>query len=356
MNVGEDPTLPLTRTDIERLRRRSAPHVAAAKLVAQGPVRPLQVSAELAFFESLEAFAHIGFAGTPANMLTSGLGPMISGEIEVSRPSLAELALVLGLPPPPPPPEHWPEPIEPTFGAVDAIRPRTPESANPMPRANALSGPWLAAGQHASDVSGAWPQPPLVASGPVQSVQESPVREVEAKDDLDSPARRRWPWVVVLVGAAAATIGSIAIFAEPSLALPEPQIAVITPPEPKVILSEPPVPESIDFPVHPDKLPTVSEEGPVVIFEPPRKKDSPKSAACRATRDQAAAAFLAGQWANVESLTRRKVCWKRPRDFTPIRLRALFELGQFDECIKLGKGDKSPAGAKWKTTCENAKS
>ncbi|MFV8749024.1 hypothetical protein ACNOYE_00575 [Nannocystaceae bacterium ST9] len=343
MEAVEDPTQPLTRDDIDRLRRRSAPYVAAArrpppKVIAQGPVRPRQAALELAFIDSLEAFDHIGYAGTPANMITSEQCPTVHGEFEVARLSLAELALVI----PPPPREHWPDPVEPTFGDPGDV---------PVPRTATWSGPWLEAGQQASQLSGTWTAP--ASTPPPVATESKPLLESprsEIVDEID-PARRRraWPWMLPIAGVAAALVAWQA-WPQPT---PEPPPAPPTPTT--VIIDQAPIPEEpVDF-ERPMVVDPIDDEL-IVDPGPTSSKDKPTSAGCRALRDRATAAFQAGAWVEVESTTRRKGCWKSGRSLTLMRVRALFELKRFDECIRVARRDNSEDAKKWKKTCEDAKS
>ena len=93
-----------------------------------------------------------------------------------------------------------------------------------------------------------------------------------------------------------------------------------------------------------------SAKAPAVAAE-----DTPE---CRAHRARAARARRDGEWATLERLTRRMGCWGRAsvskNQATALRMRALFELDRYSECIDVGASAESKEITKWANNCRRA--
>lgn len=271
---------------------------------------------------------HIGFSGTPANMRTSRQGVVTSGEFQVTRPSLDEIT-------------------------VQLRRPAESGHDHPIPvsRPGQLSGSWPAPGERAGQLSGSWSEPPQ--SLPVEEAAEF-IDESDIDEEFEGGRRRVWPWVLALVGTAASIAAwqlwpdSPAPAVPPTIVISAAEVPAQPPEFPAP--APPPIPASV-LPIdagESDKgeKPSRSGEKPDVVWSP----------GCRQARDRTQAAFSLGEWDTVELLTRRKECWAHVRDAYVLRLRALFELGRFDDCIKFAERDDAAVVKKWKKTCEDAKS
>ena len=124
-------------------------------------------------------------------------------------------------------------------------------------------------------------------------------------------------------------------------------------------------PDVVSVPAHPP--PNITESTPTIApavtstpkpqppSKPPVRRKSKSAAAtspCVAQRRDAKTALSRADWDEAELLTRS--CWRKSRKVKVQRMRALFELGRFEECIKLGDSDRSKDVGKWQENCSRA--
>ena len=72
---------------------------------------------------------------------------------------------------------------------------------------------------------------------------------------------------------------------------------------------------------------------------------------CATQRERADVALRDGEWRELNELSRETKCWSPRRKARALRMNALFELGRYDECIRVGNGSNHPDIKKWTTPC-----
>jgi len=75
---------------------------------------------------------------------------------------------------------------------------------------------------------------------------------------------------------------------------------------------------------------------------------------CVRHRGQAQDALRRGKWTELDGLAQRTECWSSSRTANALRLRALFELERYRECVELGRKAKSKEEKKWLSNCKRA--
>lgn len=100
---------------------------------------------------------------------------------------------------------------------------------------------------------------------------------------------------------------------------------------------------AVDLPVSKPAVPTL--DAPAMPIASERAKSSRSTNAGRASsgecievRRTAEQALRRGRWLDVERHTRTRHCWQRQSDRLTLRIRALFELERFDECLAVNVG------------------
>ena len=85
-----------------------------------------------------------------------------------------------------------------------------------------------------------------------------------------------------------------------------------------------------------------------------RKPSEPRQS-CKVTVEEAERAGRRGRWDDTERLTRQfPQCWNSTLERKKLRMRALFELDRFEECIKLGRGSSNATIERLANGCREA--
>jgi serine/threonine-protein kinase len=89
----------------------------------------------------------------------------------------------------------------------------------------------------------------------------------------------------------------------------------------------------------------------------PKQKPNPSESAvkpeCDGVEQKARAAEDKADWRQVASLTARKECWSSAKERTSLRIRAMFELGNWKECAALGESATEPSLEKYIKQCQS---
>lgn len=234
-------------------------------------------------------------------------------------------------------------------------------------------------GQPASPVSPIAEPQPIVGADPGPAPSEPACDHEELpEDESEAPSKRR---LVVIIVAVIATLAIVAWVAfdrwgvdaserestEPSdpnggspphvapsepAERPEPGPALELVPEIDVDTGDesspavqPPQPEPRPKP-KPKPKPAPSET------EPKPKSDAP-AAQCDGVEQNAHAAADKAKWRKVASLTASKSCWSSSAERTDLRVRAMFELGNWKECKALGENSTNPRIHKYVKHCQS---
>lgn len=105
-----------------------------------------------------------------------------------------------------------------------------------------------------------------------------------------------------------------------------------------------------------DDQPPAAEPIPDDELQPASREDEPRSEdGCSQRRKQASDALRHGQWTQLDKLAQRTGCWPRTDRALALRMRALFELERFQECVKLGARSKSREIQQWVNNCQRAR-
>lgn len=310
----DEPTQPFSRPEIDRLRQvakaeagaraetsqscaASAMGSDAAELVPalteQSPERPAG-----AFEVSLAAFDHIGYGGAPDGMIGSVDAPGIAGEIGGHARRAPTFS--------PPPPDSLHPDLHPDLDLEEASddlawlrRARRRKWATALGTVALLGlGLWVMI------TDGAREQPPAVA------VEPTPSGLAQAPELGPDQAQAKPP---------------------PELKTPDAEAA--------------------------------KTEAPAAgrrTKAKPRSRRRGKAqehlrAACLEHRRTAAEVERRGYWAQLDALAQREACWRNSNQALGLRLRALFELERYDECVKLGANNRSKEVAKWANNCQRAR-
>lgn len=252
---------------------------------------------------SLEALDHIGHSGGPANMIGSANGSFIFGEVggEPNTPR-GPLSRLTGVHP-----SADPEPAPPHNPADDELL-----------ADDALVFDWVA-------------------------------------------RRRRRKWALSLVSSAALGLGSWALLTWQRGQRQNPNEG----PDPTPItISAAPLREYPDSDV--ETLKRAKAEAMKAKKDQAARANAKagRSTQARATphldrdcvnhRQDAEAAQREGDWAKLELLSQRANCWRSPAQPRGLRLRALFELERYQECVELGADSNSKEVNKWVNNCQRA--
>jgi hypothetical protein len=193
-----------------------------------------------------------------------------------------------------------------------------------------------------------------VAGPPVAEVR-TPVEVIdEDSTDYDHPGRRRGIWLVGGVLTLGLVFGIQAMWSSDEPAEEEhveepddlpresaPPVPADAKPEPQVVVDLPVVPEPVAEPA--------PESGKK------KKKSRPDATpACVARRGDADAALRDGEWVQLEEIAKQTKCWSKASEAKALRMRALFELERFEECVELGTNDRSKEMVKWQKNCSRA--
>lgn len=110
--------------------------------------------------------------------------------------------------------------------------------------------------------------------------------------------------------------------------------------------------------------PIVSPEPPSVEVEPPKAdepnrgvpsdKPASQTRACIERRDRAENARRNGDYELLEQVAGHHKCWTPESKAKELQMQALFELGRFDDCIRMGAKGGSKGMKKWASTCQRA--
>lgn len=133
--------------------------------------------------------------------------------------------------------------------------------------------------------------------------------------------------------------------ATPRVAEPEPTPPPEAPPieEPSAVVEAPPL--------QPTLVSTTRSGG---VQAKPNAPAPPDPEACDLTRRAAVDARQAHDWAGLLRHTARASCWRSSDERVALRVKALMELGRFEECVKLGQRVSRPEAdvQLWTRVCE----
>jgi hypothetical protein len=202
---------------------------------------------------------------------------------------------------------------------------------------------------------------PIYRVAHLTEVNRPPAAEPElTKSQRSSRRRKRGLWVVVVTAPLALALA--AWFVVRTLVPREqPMNQDVVPVEtsvpeqrtgePATPVTEPDIPSG-------EPEPPVGETGDVILDDKETSEAKPKSLvqsdACVERRELAAHAYRDGDWALLEELTRRRHCWSRTNEAKELRMRALWELERFSDCVKLGAHGGSKEMQKWLRNCKSA--
>ncbi|MEM7160707.1 MAG: protein kinase [Myxococcota bacterium] len=122
----------------------------------------------------------------------------------------------------------------------------------------------------------------------------------------------------------------------------------------------PPAPaEPVTPATEPVVIPPPTEAAPPSRPRRSKRRSQPHSASvprevdpCPETLERASAARKARQWRQVAELTRTRRCWDDPVAYTRMRIKALSELGRFNDCVKLGEASADPEARRMAVHCD----
>jgi hypothetical protein len=316
----DEPTQPFSRGEIDRLRRIAALEPAPAQaqepdaeipdLTEVSTPSPLAVvlgagQAAEEWFElegrwlrvSLESFAHFGMSGTPPGMLGSEFACFVSG----------------------------------TIG--------DPRESSPIHRMPRLTEVYEAA-----------------------SPEPDPEPEPEELQ-FSSPSRKRSLWAVLIASPLGLALVAW-IFAHGGDGPEQPMSQDVAPPVVVPVANqgtaEPTAPVAAPIVDEPESSGDGETGGEVVpiVDKKPGKRKAPKglaqSPACVEHRKTAQRALDDGKWELLLDLTQNRSCWARASEAKALKMRALFELEQFQECVRLGTQGGSKEIQKWLSNCQRA--
>jgi hypothetical protein len=316
----DDPTQPFTHSEIGRL-------------LNEAERAPVQREYEV----DLSYFFHFGEGGTPSGMTGSHTGPVAAGSC--------------GAPPrvkprPPQVPPRPPGPAAPPVAEFYSWGPAPGELGGELPGAELETPlPWT--------LAASIPPPPAVEPSP----REAPHEQSNALEEDLRGAGLRSRVGLVVGGAIVLAAGLATLWWRLTLPEPPPPPAPRPPEQVEMVVTDY---EDVQFEVQSEDLggsETGQVMGRVEVDGPSNVAEIPawKTMRCTTQRDQAAVAARDGRWARLEVLSRETKCWRPTREAKVLRMHALFELGRFDECTKVGGGATHPEIEKWTNLCSLAR-